>query len=381
MRKLICCASIGFFSACAAVHGETSHSMHMPDTSSIKNEDVSSRFVKCSCTILEYKSGYMYSDRESVTERSDASWESYPWMKILLTDPVGFNGREIEIIFKSGEYSNPPSTKDSHIGKPCSVDLPLDFLKGTQAALTDSSLENFMILKEHSYAYQEEKIIPIEGFTSDLRKVSGEIVVVFTSDTAESNRKLISELKNNVKSAIRIIWFDKLFTASGVFDKESANAELGRVFQKSNFGKRIVKIEFKELRLPPGVIESIKQREETKKRAEAERKAFIQANRRSDEVTKLDKKCFLAVSQKEKDKVVQNGKNNISKYNSQIVLLESQKNQEQVKVKIHVLKSVLKKLEKRLTRLSSLRKKSVKTQIERDFTYANCMKNGMEKIP
>ncbi|MCP3926825.1 MAG: hypothetical protein GY714_30065 [Desulfobacterales bacterium] len=216
--------------------------------------------------------------------------------------------------------------------------------------------------------------ISFEGVTSDYRPVTGEIVISFISDDPESSRNLVSEFKYSLGLMLKDIRGDKLFTPSGVFNKKSADKELERVIKKHHYGKKVIKVEFSELHLPPKVIQAIRKREEAYKNLKIARQNLIKVKRKHAETEKLYEKCFLTISSKEKDKVILSIKNSISKYISRIALLQSQKDQKAIKLKIEALKAGAEFQKTRLIRLLSLRKKSIKTRIMIDLDHVNCMK-------
>ncbi len=222
---------------------------------------------------------------------------------------------------------------------------------------------------------QAKHSISFESVTSDYRLVTGEIVISFISYDPKSNRNLISEFKDNLGLIIKEIRGDKLFTHSGRFIKNSADKELSRVVQKHHFGKKVIKVEFKELHLPPKVIKAILKREEAIKNLKIARQKYFEMKRKLAETERLYENCFLAVSSKEKDKVILSIKNSISKHISRIAKLESQKDQKAIKFKIEALKAGVKFQKIRLIKLLSLRKKSTKTRIEVNLDHANCMKS------
>lgn len=133
------------------MNNETSASTTNPvqqeaELSKRKEHDVSVDMVRCECTILEVDFEYLYCDYDDVSEGSDSSLGSYPWLRVKISFPEEFEGKEFEIIFESGiSKTNLKLIEEKN--ENCSIDLPKDFLEGKFSRIDDSSIENFLVKK------------------------------------------------------------------------------------------------------------------------------------------------------------------------------------------------------------------------------------------
>ena len=112
---------------------------------STTSENAASDTVVCECEVLAFDPGYVYCDHDVVGGGDPSSIGSYPWFRIKITSPRTYNGRELEIIYQSGDYGNQSGDPDNHAGKPCTVELPKDFLDGTYKTIIGDSVRRLVI--------------------------------------------------------------------------------------------------------------------------------------------------------------------------------------------------------------------------------------------
>jgi hypothetical protein len=72
----------------------------------------------------------MFCDEPLVPEGSPHSFGFYPRFVVKLTSPEAHAGRQVQLILRSGKPDNRSGSAKNHVGKPCTVELPNDFLAG-----------------------------------------------------------------------------------------------------------------------------------------------------------------------------------------------------------------------------------------------------------
>lgn len=100
----------------------------------------------CECTILEYDPEFMFCDQPFVPKGSPHSLGFYPRFVVKLTSPEAHVGRQVEFILRGGKPENRSGSTKNHVGKPCTVELPNDFLAGQYKKYADYSDPHLIIL-------------------------------------------------------------------------------------------------------------------------------------------------------------------------------------------------------------------------------------------
>jgi hypothetical protein len=86
--------------------------------------------VACEGTVVEFQPKYEFCDYPLVPEGVPHSIGVYPRFVIKLRAPKSHAGRLVTIILRHAGFENRSGSKTNLVGKPCSLELPADFLAG-----------------------------------------------------------------------------------------------------------------------------------------------------------------------------------------------------------------------------------------------------------